>query len=619
MTEPTPDKHEYQVVARRYRPQVFADLVGQEHVAKALTSAIQTHRIGHAYLFTGARGVGKTSSARIFAKSLNCVQGPTPTPCNGCEICQGISVGEDIDVLEIDGASNRGIDEIRTIRQNVNVRPTRARFKIYIIDEVHMLTKEAFNALLKTLEEPPEHVKFIFCTTEKGKILPTILSRCQCFDFAGIDTPMIAQRLTEIVTTEGLTADPEAITLLARRAAGSMRDGQSLLEQLLSFAAEKITVQDVHQMLGTAGEDVLLDMLGNIVTRNTAGVLRQVDGLVQQGSDPGLILEQLFGYLRDAMALLCGCGPDSLLFASGASENRVREYAAALGLETILAAMQITDQTLARLKLSTQARLLVEMALVRICALKDLDHLSEIIVQLQKAAPPPPVTGVSGVAVIAPPENAQITQDVPEKKIAESPFVPTRHFSQEVKAPEVEPPENPADNVKKNENSPPPEDVTPDEVLALSREEYSTEIAPPEAAPKNGDWDAADVYREALRRLGGMHLSNLGDFEAIRWDTENGTIIVNYSFAQNYAVNFLKMGESFPQLQRELAAQVGFPLKIVFEVADNPEIAQPAKEIYVEKPATELVDHPLVTAVEKLFGGNVVRTENVSLENDREM
>src|SRR3990172_9538050 len=236
---------QYVVVARRYRPQTFDELVGQQHVAQALSNAITTHRVGHAYLFTGARGVGKTSAARIFAKAVNCEKGPTPVPCNQCDICRSISTGEDMDVLEIDGASNRGIDEIRQLRQNAGVRPSRARFKIYIIDEVHMLTREAFNALLKTLEEPPEHVKFIFCTTEPTKIPITILSRCQRFDFAGIQLPSIIARLAQIVAAEGVSAEPEALPLLARRAAGSMRDSQSLLEQLLAFGQEKITAADV--------------------------------------------------------------------------------------------------------------------------------------------------------------------------------------------------------------------------------------------------------------------------------------------------------------------------------------------------------------------------------------
>src|ERR1700680_4947394 len=242
----------YVGVARRYRPQTFDELIGQEHVARALTNAIAANRVGHAYLFAGARGVGKTSAARILAKALDCQGGPTATPCNQCDMCQSISAGSDVDVWEIDGASNRGIDEIRQLRQNVNIRPSRARFKIYIIDEVHMLTREAFNALLKTLEEPPEHVKFIFCTTEPTKIPITILSRCQRFDFAGIHLPSIIERLRQIVAAEGVSAEPEALALLARRANGSMRDSQSLLEQLLACGEKQITAADVHAMLGTA-------------------------------------------------------------------------------------------------------------------------------------------------------------------------------------------------------------------------------------------------------------------------------------------------------------------------------------------------------------------------------
>src|SRR5215813_7536087 len=243
---------QYVVVARRYRPQDFSQLIGQQHVARALANAITTNRVGHAYLFTGARGVGKTSTARIFAKALNCVNGPTTSPCGVCDICQGIASGSDVDVLEIDGASNRGIDEIRQLRSNVNIRPSRARFKIYIIDEVHMLTNQAFNALLKTLEEPPEHVKFIFCTTEADKIPITVLSRCQRFDFAPIEHKAIVDRLTQICAAEGVEIDTEAVQIIARRAAGSMRDSQSLLEQLLAFGGQRITVADVHALLGTA-------------------------------------------------------------------------------------------------------------------------------------------------------------------------------------------------------------------------------------------------------------------------------------------------------------------------------------------------------------------------------
>ncbi len=381
-SEPSPS---YVVVARRYRPQAFGELIGQEHVSQALSNAIATHRVGHAYLFTGARGVGKTSTARILAKALNCVHGPTSEPCNECDICRSISTGDDVDVLEIDGASNRGIDEIRQLRQNVNVRPSRARFKIYIIDEVHMLTRKAFNALLKTLEEPPEHVKFIFCTTEATKIPITILSRCQRFDFAGISTRSIFNRLRQIVEAEGVQAEDEALEVLARRAAGSMRDSQSLLEQLLSFASQRITVADVHGMLGTAGDQRLTTIVKHLVERNAAAALSELSAAAQEGVDVAQLIEQLFGYFRDCMVAAVGCPADTFLYASTANSSDVIEAGQRLGLQTILAAMQILDQTLSRLKYSTQSRILAELALVRICNLEDLEGLSGLILQLQGA------------------------------------------------------------------------------------------------------------------------------------------------------------------------------------------------------------------------------------------
>src|SRR5438105_8229984 len=292
---------EYTVLARRYRPQQFGDLVGQEPIAQALRNAIASNRVAHAYLFTGARGVGKTSTARILAKALNCVKGPTATPCDECELCRAIASGEDMDVLEIDGASNRGIDEVRELRQNVQYRPSRSRYKIYIIDEVHMLTREAFNALLKTLEEPPPHVKFIFATTEAHKIPVTILSRCQRFDFAGIGTGRIVERLKEIVASEKLQADDEALDLVARRAGGSMRDAQSLLDQLLAFGGERLTTDQVHQLLGTAHDERILDLASAVLNHDAKRSLEQLADAANEGLQLGELVDQLIGYWRDLM------------------------------------------------------------------------------------------------------------------------------------------------------------------------------------------------------------------------------------------------------------------------------------------------------------------------------
>ena len=383
---PPSNPADYIVVARRYRPQLFDELVGQQQTCQALVNAITTNRVGHAYLFTGARGVGKTSAARIFAKALNCVAGPSPTPrsCNQCDICQSIATGDDIDVLEIDGASNRGIDEIRQLRSNVNIRPSRARFKIYIIDEVHMLTTPAFNALLKTLEEPPEHVKFIFCTTDPEKIPITVLSRCQRFDFAPVQAGSIVERLRFIVGAEGIEADEEALELLARRAGGSMRDSQSLLEQLLSFTADRITTDDVHTLLGTADAGRLAAIAKCLLQRDSAAALAEIDQSASEGVDAGQLAEQLLGYFRDMMAAAVGCDSKSMLHTGSADFDDLVQASQHLGLEAILATLQILDQALTQMKQSTYVRVLLEMALVRICCLEELDSLSELISELRQ-------------------------------------------------------------------------------------------------------------------------------------------------------------------------------------------------------------------------------------------
>jgi DNA polymerase-3 subunit gamma/tau len=391
----------YTVIARRYRPQAFDELVGQEHVARALQQAIASGRVGHAYLFTGARGVGKTSAARILAKALNCEQGPTPTPCNECEVCLRVAAGDDVDVLEIDGASNRGIDEIRQLRQNVAVRPSRVRYKIYIIDEVHMLTKEAFNALLKTLEEPPEHVKFIFATTEPQKIPITILSRCQRFDFAGISSAAIQARLGQIAAAEGVAVEPAALQILASRAAGSMRDSQSLLEQLLALGHEKITADDVNHLLGIAPAERLSGLVRHLVARDASAALAELDATIHSGVEVGLLLDQLVGYFRDVMTTAVGCPPDQMLYALPSQAEEVAEVGRRLGISTVLAIGQILDHTAARLRVSMHARTLVEMAIVRICQLGELDDLAALVAELRgatgeqstKSAPPENRTG----------------------------------------------------------------------------------------------------------------------------------------------------------------------------------------------------------------------------------
>ena len=379
----------YVVVARRYRPRGFDELVGQEHVCRALVNAIETNRVGHAYLFTGARGVGKTSAARIFAKALNNESGPTATPDNESDVALAIDAGQDVDVIEIDGASNRGIDEIRSLRANIGVRPSRARYKIYIIDEVHMLTTPAFNALLKTLEEPPEHAKFIFCTTDPERLPITVLSRCQRFDFAPVEVPKIVKRLREIVTAESAEADDAALELLARRAAGSMRDSQSLLEQVLSFSHGRLSADQVHSMLGTA-DDVRLHALASAMAdRDTSGAMRILDESIDAGIDAGRMAEQLLCYFRDLMAVTVDCDPSLLRHTSESLHPELKQLGDQWGLQTVLAVVGLIDQTLVRIRHSVYSRVLLESTLIQICNLPDLQHISDLAAAFKNADLPP--------------------------------------------------------------------------------------------------------------------------------------------------------------------------------------------------------------------------------------
>jgi DNA polymerase-3 subunit gamma/tau len=376
----------YTVLARRFRPQTFDDVVGQQHVSQSLRNAIQTQRVAHAYLFTGARGVGKTSMARILAKALNCPEAEDGIPCNTCEICLGISAGNDVDVLEIDGASNRGIDDIRSLRSNVNVMSMRTKFKIYIIDEVHMLTKEAFNALLKTLEEPPPTVKFVFCTTEPNKVPDTILSRCQRFDFSTIETASIIGRLQQIAEAEGFQVDPSAMELVARRAAGSMRDSQSLFDQLLAFGGEQITADDVHKLFGTADDDQLIQLLYALHSQQRDVALKFFDQMLSGGVQLGELMDQMLYCLRDLMILASGADGVGLLGVSEDNRAALTDQANSWGLQKILAALEILTEARSRMFRASYGRTIAETAMIRISLLDDLDRLGDLIHDLKQGS-----------------------------------------------------------------------------------------------------------------------------------------------------------------------------------------------------------------------------------------
>jgi DNA polymerase III subunit gamma/tau len=567
---------EYVVVARRYRPQTFDELIGQDHVARALKGAIAANRVGHAYLFTGARGVGKTSAARILAKALTCEQGPTATPCNRCDICLAVNAGSDVDVIEIDGASNRGIEESRQLRQNVNIRPSRARFKIYIIDEVHMLTREAFNALLKTLEEPPEHVKFIFCTTEANKIPITILSRCQRFDFAGIHLPSIVERLSQIVAAEGVRAEPEALAILARRAGGSMRDSQSLLEQLLALGVEAITPQDVHAMLGTAGEVRLTQLVEHLAASDAAGAIADLDAAATEGVDVGQLLEQLLGYFRDLMLAAVGCPSETMLHTAPSRYDEIVAAGRQMGLETILAIMQILDHTLSRLRYSTQGRTLTEMALVRIANLDHLDELADLIADLQSGSPRDQATARSSGPASRPSPPASVSSPAAKKK-ADAPSSERQHTS-----------------------------TTSSDATGI-------------AAPGNGytstaieltDADAPRVWQQALASLEGLLAENASLCESVS-APGGGRLVAAFCAKYTSCKAFCERAEQLAQLERALAEVAGGRVKLEFATLPDVLSAEPAAKRAVphRQRMAEVAENAMVRRATELFDARVVRIE----------
>ncbi len=397
----------YLVLARKYRSTTFDEVVGQDPIGQTLTSAISTGRIAHAYLFTGARGVGKTTMARILAKALNCLSGDSPTksPCNKCEACLAIARGDDMDVIEIDGASNRGIDEIRQLRANAIFAPSRCRFRIFYIDEVHQITRDAFNALLKTLEEPPEHVKFIFATTEPQKIPATIISRCQRFDFRNIPTRLIAEHLKVICKAEKVQVDDDALFRIARAAAGSMRDGLSLLDQLLA-GGDRVTEDEVVRILGVPSDERTLAVAKAIADGSAAAALGELNRVLEAG----VTLNGAVGALSDTfrnMMLACTCGADSeLIELPEAQRKAVGELTAKFSMPALVHAVSVLQSVGRNIRGASMARGLVEAALVRLAETEKFVDPASLVERLEQLA--------TGRAPAASPEK----KPAPEKKTA---------------------------------------------------------------------------------------------------------------------------------------------------------------------------------------------------------
>ncbi len=420
----------YLIYARKYRPQTFEEMIGQKPVVQTLQNAIKNDRVAQAYIFSGMRGVGKTTAARILAKALNCQQGPAPTPCNKCEQCRAINEDRSVDVLEIDGASNRGIDEVRSLREGVKYKPIHSRFKVIIIDEVHMLTREAFNALLKTLEEPPPHTTFIFATTEFHKVPATIKSRCQHFEFKKISHKDIINHLNDIAAKEKINITPLGLNLIAEAAEGSLRDAQSLLDQAVAFSGESISDDDLKEILGIISRDLLFAFSTAIIRETPDQIFPLIEDVIDNGYDLRFFSKELIQHFRNLLLVTAVEKPQELLPLGEEDLERLKQEANKSSSEEILRYLVVLQQGEQGIRYSTHPRIFLEILLVKLCHFKKVTPLKDILEELAllkkgfKTSSEVPTNSVSSFQepekeqreTLSPPVTVQESEQVPVKK-----------------------------------------------------------------------------------------------------------------------------------------------------------------------------------------------------------
>lgn len=411
----------YQALYRKWRPLLFEDVVGQDHVSETLKNSIKTGRIAHAYLFCGTRGTGKTSSAKIFSRAVNCTNSQDGNPCNECDSCRGILDGSILDVYEMDAASNSGIDNIREIRDEVNYSPTSCKYKVYIVDEAHMLTTEAFNALLKTLEEPPGHVIFILATTEPHKIPATIHSRCQRFDFRRIGIDDIERRLNKIVKAEEISITPDALELVAELADGSMRDGLSILDQCVAFARDGLRYDDVVDIVGVADRKVLFNVADSIAEYDSKTALNIIDEFLKKGKEAPNFIEELIGHFRALMICKSTDLPNDILEKTEEAIVKYKEQADKFTVDRLISAISVLGEFLLMTKKMSTPNVAVEMAVVKLCSAKGSGDTAELVMRIEKLEKELDAIKANGVAARKSSVKSKTEQEsVSDKPIADA-------------------------------------------------------------------------------------------------------------------------------------------------------------------------------------------------------
>ncbi|MGD9762532.1 MAG: DNA polymerase III subunit gamma/tau [Candidatus Binatia bacterium] len=543
----------YLVSARRWRPQAFEDLVGQEHVSRTLTNAIRSGRIAHAFLFTGVRGVGKTTAARILAKALNCAQGLTPTPCNACANCTEITAGSAVDVLEIDGASNTGVDDVREIIENVRYQAAKSRYKVYIIDEVHMLSNSAFNALLKTLEEPPPHVKFIFATTDPHKLPATVQSRCQRYDFRRIPLRDVVAQLRRIADADGIQISDRALFTLAREGEGSMRDAQSLLDQVLAGATDAVDDQEVLHVLGVADRAAIAAVADAIIARDPAGALEPLAQAYEHGCDVRRFTRDLLEHFRHLAVAKVSQG--ALLPELGDAELAVlREQSARISAADCDRAFRVliaTDDEAAR---APYPKLILEMALLKLASLPALLPVDELLDRLSAL-------------------EGQLRSGG-----ASRPASPTRGAD----APRPSPASGPT-------GGPSP----------TSASRAVAEIVAAGGAPTPSEWQRFVAFANEERPTLGDHLAKCALVDL------DGTAVV-VAAPRGFRFDYLSRRDHQAQVEELAARFFGRPMRIQLQAADaaNTAAAEPAKRSSAELTSAAL-QNPAVKAAVEILGGEV--------------
>ncbi|MDA3870950.1 MAG: DNA polymerase III subunit gamma/tau, partial [Candidatus Marinimicrobia bacterium] len=369
---------DYKVISLKYRPQTFDDVIGQDHITKTIRNAIEKDKIGHAYIFSGPRGTGKTTTARILAKRVNCENPQDGNPCNECSSCKEISEDRSLDIVEIDGASNRGIDDIRSLREQVKYPPTKGKYKVFIIDEFHQITKDAFNALLKTLEEPPSYVLFIFATTELQKVIPTILSRCQRFEFKRIAINELIDRLKYICKEEKIDIDDDSLLLIAKKGDGSMRDAQSILEQAAAFSKEKIDYEMIIDILGIIKEEVYFDLIQSIIMKDINKLLSLINEMIMNGYDIIEFVSGFSNFLRD-LYIVKSTNSTELLEATGNVKDNFKEISKNIEERRIIQMLSIVTDQMNKIKYSSNPRIIIESMFIKLSQLDDIFSISEIL------------------------------------------------------------------------------------------------------------------------------------------------------------------------------------------------------------------------------------------------